>query len=105
MFQDFPGGPVVKNTLINLDSIADSGRSQSHGVIKPVGPQLLAPHAATTEARVPTACAPQQDNTLQWETHSQQQENSLHSETRESLHSKEDPVQPKKKEKSFNVLL
>ena len=31
-------------------------------------PQLLSPQAATTEAPVPRACAPQQEKPLQWET-------------------------------------
>ena len=30
-------------------------------------PQLLSPCVATTEARVPRACAPQQEKPLQWE--------------------------------------
>ena len=65
MFQEFPGGSVVKNPLINLDSSPDSGRSQCHGAMQPVGPQLVAPHAATTEAHVPRACAPQEEKPLQ----------------------------------------
>ena len=36
-------------------------------------PQLLSPHAATTEARTPRAHAPQQEKPLQWETRAPQQ--------------------------------
>ena len=35
-------------------------------------PQLLSPCATTTEARVPRACAPQQEKPPQWEAHAQQ---------------------------------
>ena len=36
-------------------------------------PQLLSPWATTTEARVPRACAPQQEKPTQWEAHALQQ--------------------------------
>ena len=35
-------------------------------------PQLLSPYATTTEARVPRACAPQQEKPLQWEARAPQ---------------------------------
>ena len=35
--------------------------------LKPMSQQLLSPHDATTEAHVPKACAPQQEQPLQWE--------------------------------------
>ena len=36
-------------------------------------PQLLSLHAATIEARMPRACAPQQEKPPQWEAHTPQQ--------------------------------
>ena len=39
-------------------------------------PQLLSPCAATTEAHVPKARAPQQENSMQWEAHGLQQKSS-----------------------------
>ena len=35
-------------------------------------PHLLSPRAATTEARAPRACAPQQEKPPQWEAHAPQ---------------------------------
>ena len=41
-------------------------------------PQLLSPHAATTEALTPSACAPQQEKLRQWEAHALKLQSSLH---------------------------
>ena len=73
---DFPGGAVVKNPPANAGdrgSIPGPGRShmpQSNKARAPQllslrsrarEPQLLSPRATTTEARVPRACALQQE--------------------------------------------
>ena len=72
-----------------------------HGATKPVHhnyractrareSQLLSPHATTTEARVPRACAPQQKKPPQWEAHAPQRRV-------DPACCNEDPTQPKKK--------
>ena len=79
-FRDFPGGKVVKNPSANVgDTGSSPGLGRSH---MPQGnyahapqllslrsrarePKLLSPHATTTEARMPRACAPQQEKPLQ----------------------------------------
>ena len=76
IFRDFPGGAVVKNSPANagdMDSIPGPGRSHmpwSNKARVPQllslcsrahEPQLLSLHAATTEARAPRVCAPQQE--------------------------------------------
>ena len=58
--------------------------------------QLLSPHAATTEARTPTARAPQQDKPPQWEAcTSQWRVAPARRNYRKPAHSNEDPTQPK----------
>ena len=79
---DFPGGTVVKNPPANVGDMGSSpgpGRSHmpwSNETCAPqllslcsgaCEPQLLSPRATTTEARVPRACALQQERTQQWE--------------------------------------
>ena len=72
----FPGGAVVKNPPANA---GDTGSSPGPGRFhmpwsnkahvpqllslrsRAREPQLLSPHATTTEARTPRACAPQQE--------------------------------------------
>ena len=76
----FPGGTVVKNPPANAGDTGSSpgpGRShmpRSNWAREPRllslrsrarEPQLLSPRATTTEARVPRACAPQQEKPLQ----------------------------------------
>ena len=51
-------------------------------------PQLLSPRVTTTEARVPRACAPQQEKPPQWEGPARHNE-------RKPVPSNEDPTQPK----------
>ena len=66
----FPGGSGVKNLPTNAgDSslIPDSGRSCMPQSNSACWPQLLSPCAATTEARCPWACAPQQKKPLKQE--------------------------------------
>ena len=90
----FPGGAVVKNpppmqgTWVRALVWEDP---TCHGATKPVRhnywawalepmshnywarvPQLLSPHATTTEAHVPRAGAPQQEKPPQWEAHAPQ---------------------------------
>ena len=57
--------------------------------------EQLSPHATTTEAHIPKACAPQQEKWLQWEAWAQQLESSLCSLQLEKkiAHSNEDPAQ------------
>ena len=50
--QDFPGGPVVKSTLVNA---GDTGLIPSPGRIHAKG--QLSPHATTTESMSPRAHA------------------------------------------------
>ena len=79
-FGDFPGGAVVKNPPANAGDTGLSpgpGRyhmlrsnwacaSQLLSLCSRAGePQLLSPHATTTEACVPRARAPQQEKPLQ----------------------------------------
>ena len=52
-------------------------------------PQLLSPHAPTIEARVPRACAPQQEKPPQ------RRVAPAHRNWRKHARSKEDPTQPK----------
>ena len=78
----FPGGAAVKNPPANAGDTGLSpgpGRShmlQSNWAREPQllslcsrarKPQLLSPHATTTEACMPTARAPQQEKPPQWE--------------------------------------
>ena len=76
-FEDFPGGPVVKNLPANsrnMGSVPNPGTININKTpqlslcaiaIEPVlrvrEPKVLSPHVATTEARVPRARAPQQE--------------------------------------------
>ena len=77
---DFPGGTVVKNPPANAGDMGSSpgpGRSHMPRSNKARAPQLLSlrsrahepqlvsPHAATTEAHVPRARALQQEKPLQ----------------------------------------
>ena len=72
---DFPGGAVVKNLPANAgDTGLSPGPGKSHMPwsnearapqllslhSRACEPQLLSPCAATTEARAPRACAPQE---------------------------------------------
>ena len=57
--RDFPGGAVVKNPPTN------AGDMDSWSGKIPYAVEQLSPCATTTEARVPRACAPQQENPLQ----------------------------------------
>jgi len=67
--------------------------------------QLLSPHDATTEAHVPTACAPRQEQPLQWEDCTPQLRVAPLAATTESLQKKsnEDPVQPKIKRTPYTT--
>ena len=59
---DFPGGLVIKNLPTNagdIGSIPGLGKSQMPQGNYTHGPQVLRPHAATTEAGAPRDCAPQ----------------------------------------------
>ena len=57
------GGPVVKNPSANVgDTGSISGLGRFH---MPLVKQSL--YTTTTEAHVPTACAPQQEKPLHWE--------------------------------------
>ena len=59
-------------------------------------PQLLSPSAASTDARVPRACALQQENPPQWEARAPQWRVApTHRNYRKPMHSNEDPAQPK----------
>ena len=72
---DFPGGAVVKNPPANvgdMGSIPGLGRSHVTRSNKAHAPQLLSPHATTTEAHTPRARAPQQEKPPQWEAHAPQ---------------------------------
>ena len=84
---DFPGGAVVKNPPANvgdMGSIPGLGRShvtRSNKAHAPQllslrsrarEPQLLSPHATTTEAHTPRARAPQQEKPPQWEARAPQ---------------------------------
>ena len=71
----FPGGAVVKNPPANAGDTGSSpgpGRSHMPWSNKAHAPQLLSPHATTTEARAPRARAPQQDKSLQGEARAPQ---------------------------------
>ena len=64
MLQGFPGGAVVGNPPANAGDTGSSpgpGRSHMPQSNSSREPQLLSPCATTTEARVPTARAPQQE--------------------------------------------
>ena len=66
--QGFPGGAVVKNppgSAGDTGSIPDPGRSHMPRSNYACEPQLLSPHATTTEARAPRARAPQQEKPRQ----------------------------------------
>ena len=59
-------------------------------------PQLLSPHAATTEAHAPRACAPQQEKPPQWEARAPQWRLApARYNWRKLAHSNKDPMQPK----------
>ena len=60
----FPGASVVKNPPASAGDTGSSpgpGRSHVPQSSKARVPQLLSPHATTTEVRAPRACAPQQE--------------------------------------------
>ena len=70
-------------------------------------PQLLSPHAVTTEAHAPSACALKQKKPPQWEAHEPQKRAvPTHPNQRKPTHSNEDPAHPKIKKinlkKNFN---
>ena len=66
----FPGGAVVKNLPANAgDTGSSPGPGRSH---IPHAAEQLIPWATTTEARVPTARAPQQEKPPQWEAYAPQ---------------------------------
>ena len=80
LYGDFPGGTVVKNLPANGgDTGSSPGPGRSHTpwsneahvpqllslCSRAREPQLLSSRTATTEARVPRACAPQQEKPLQ----------------------------------------
>ena len=86
--QGFPGGAVVKNPPASEGDMGSSsglGRShmpQSNEACAPQllslhsrahEPQLLSPHATTTEAHMPGTCDLQQEKPLQWEACTPQQ--------------------------------
>ena len=87
-FQVFPGGAVVKNLLANAgDTGSNPGPGRSHMprsnwahapqllslCSRAHEPQLLSPHATTTEARTPGARAPEQEKPPWWEARALQQ--------------------------------
>ena len=84
----FPGGPEVKNPLHTArDTSSIPGPGRSH---MPQGnwvhvPQLPSPHATTTEALAPRACAPPQEKPPQWEACTPQLDRPPLSKTRECL--------------------
>ena len=79
--------------------------STCHQATKTLEPQLLSLRATTTEAQVPRACALQQEKRLQWKAGAPQQRVvSAHCNERKPMCSKEDPAQPKKKEKDMHGL-
>ena len=79
--------------------------STCHQATKTLEPQLLSLRATTTEARVPRACALQREKRLQWKARAPQQRVvSAHCNERKPVCSKEDPAQPKKKEKDMHGL-
>ena len=66
---------MVKNPPANagdMGSIPGPGRSHIPRSNLAHAPQLLRPHATTTEARAPRARALQQQKPPQWEAHAQQ---------------------------------
>ena len=72
---DFPGDAVDKNLPANagnMGSISVPGRSLMPQSNLARMPQLLSPHATTTEAHVPRACALQQKKPPQGEAHTPQ---------------------------------
>ena len=85
--EDFPGGAVVGSLPTNagdaglIPGVGGSHMPQSDWAHAPQllslrskagEPKLLSPHAATTEARAPRACALQQEKPPQREVHSPQ---------------------------------
>ena len=72
----FPGGAVVENPPANagdMGSIPGLGGSHVLWINWARVPQLLSPHATTTEARTPRTRAPQQEKPPQWEACALQQ--------------------------------
>ena len=75
----------------------------SRGATKPArhnywarAPQLLSPHATTTEAHMPRAHAPQKEKPLQWEAHTPQWRVApARRDKTKPVHSNKDPTQPK----------
>ena len=63
-------------------------------------PVLQNPWAATPEARVPRACAPNQEEPLQWETSAPQLKGGPTYPEKARLHSNEGHARPKKKKKA-----
>ena len=117
MSRDFPGGTVVKNPPANagdMGSIPGPGRSHmtwSNWAYAPQllslrsgarEPQLLNPCAATTEARVPRACAPQQEKPPQWEARAPQQKGSPRSPQLEKARVQQRRLNTAKKNKNKN---
>lgn len=71
----FPGGTVNRHLPANardVGSIPGAGGFLTPWSNKAHGPQLLSPHAATTKARVPGACALPQEKPPLWEAHEPQ---------------------------------
>ena len=73
--EDFPGGPVVKNLPANK---GDAMQVQSLVQEDHTCHRATKPTATATEARVPTACAPQQEKPLRGEVCTGQLESSPH---------------------------
>ena len=84
---DFPGGTVVKDPPANAGDMGSSpGLGRSHMPrsnwarapqllslsYRACEPQPLSPHATTTEAHAPRACALQQEKPPQWEARAPQ---------------------------------
>ena len=101
---DFPGGTVVKNPPANAgDTGSSTGPGRSHMLwgnwarapqlpslrSRAHEPQLLSPHATTTEARVPRARAPQQKKWPQWEAPHTTRKSSPHSPQLEKAHAQQ----------------
>ena len=73
--EGFPGDTVVKNLPANAGDTGSSpgpGRSHMPRSNWTREPQLLSPHAATTEAHEPRAHALQQEKPPQWEARAPQ---------------------------------
>ena len=70
LYENFPGGPVVKNLPANTGDLGFD--SLSRKIPHALG--QLSPCVATTEAQAPIACALQQEKPPQWEVHASNKE-------------------------------